>query len=118
MKKLDQKTLSDLAKNNSTKWHHLVAAGHYDPSYMFLLIEDEDEARIMAGEILPSVAYQPTTRPAAEIDNVQAICSTCQWNINWICEHPGCKPCRQRRAGGLKGLILDPTAHCPAGKWQ
>jgi hypothetical protein len=37
--------------------------------------------------------------------------------MEWICEHPGCRPCKQRVAGGLKTLIPSSYSHCAAGKW-
>lgn len=48
----------------------------------------------------------------------EAVCAACQWNVDWICEHAGCRPCKQRAAGGLKAMILKANFHCPAGKVQ
>ncbi len=44
-------------------------------------------------------------------------CGSCKWNVEWICEHPGCRPCRQRKAGGLKSALQSPYFTCPAGKF-
>lgn len=47
----------------------------------------------------------------------EAVCEACQWNVDWICEHPGCLPCRQRRAGGLCARLRQRDATCPAALW-
>ena len=59
-------------------------------------------------------------RPVAEatINRRAMICALCAWNVAWICEHSGCKPCGQRAAGGLPAKIERPHETCPAGKWQ
>ena len=56
-------------------------------------------------------------RSEEQIAAIVYICSSCQWQIEWICEHPGCRPCKQRVAGGLKALIPSSYSHCAAGKW-
>ena len=56
-------------------------------------------------------------RSEEQIAAIVYICSSCQWQIEWICEHPGCRPCKQRVAGGLKALIPSPYSRCSAGKW-
>lgn len=58
------------------------------------------------------------TRDSATVAVLEAICGACEWNIKWVCEHPGCQPCRQRQGGGLKALIGNPAYHCPAGRWM
>ena len=121
MKKISIETLRELARTNPTAWHQLIAAGRLESAPYFLAIDEAEEARILNGQSLPSQTQDPSRnslRSEAEISRLQAICLACPWNVNWICEHPGCKPCRQRRAGGLKGLISDPHARCPAGKWN
>ena len=56
-------------------------------------------------------------RSEEQIAAIVYICSSCQWQIEWICEHPGCRPCKQRVSGGLKALIPSPYSRCSAGKW-
>ena len=56
-------------------------------------------------------------RSEKQIAAIVYICSSCQWQIEWICEHPGCRPCKQRVSGGLKALIPSPYSRCSAGKW-
>ena len=56
-------------------------------------------------------------RSNEQIAAIIAICSACQWQIEWICEHPGCRPCKQRVSGGLKALIPSSYSRCAAGKW-
>ena len=45
------------------------------------------------------------------------LCTGCEWNFNWVCQHSGCKPCAQKASGGLVGKISRPHETCPAGKW-
>jgi hypothetical protein len=118
MKRISIETLRELAAKNPTAWHQLISAGQLEPDLKVLAIDEAEEARILNGQSLPVVQVKSQVRSAAEIARLQAICTACSWNINWICEHPGCKPCRQRRAGGLKSLITDPNARCPAGEWR
>ena len=46
-----------------------------------------------------------------------SICKSCEWNIDWICQHSGCLPCKQSQAGGLKAIIDNPSSRCSTGKW-
>jgi len=121
VKRISIETLRELAVKNPTAWHQLISAGQLDPDLKVLVIEESVELKILNGQSLPVIQLKneaaPPVRTSSEIDNILTICSVCQWNIGWICEHPGCRPCRQRRAGGLKSLITDPNARCPAGKW-
>ena len=52
-----------------------------------------------------------------EIECRRRVCSLCGWNINGICEHPGCLPCKQRANGGLKWKTSQPQETCPDRKW-
>jgi len=45
------------------------------------------------------------------------VCTGCDWNFNWICQHSGCKPCGQKATGGLVGKISHAHETCPEGKW-
>ena len=60
------------------------------------------------------------TRPARGMSQAEreTICGACPWNVDWICEHPGCKPCRQRKLGGLRIALDVPGFRCAAGKWH
>jgi tellurite resistance-related uncharacterized protein len=121
MKRIDIETLRQLAVKNPTAWHQLISAGQLEPNFKVLVIEESVESKILNGQSLPVIQLKseakPKVRSPSEIAHIKAICADCSWNVNWICEHPGCKPCRQRRAGGLKRLILDDGTRCPAGKW-
>jgi len=61
-------------------------------------------------------AAAPPYRPQTVAER-EAICGACPWNVDWICEHPGCKPCRQRKLGGLRIALDVPGFRCAAGKW-
>ena len=71
--------------------------------------------------IPPSVAAAPAptrTVPEDEVARRELICAACHWNQAWICEHPGCLPCKQRVAGGLRTMLKLAIYHCPAGKFK
>jgi hypothetical protein len=70
------------------------------------------------GGRLPDQAAAPAQKRVAMEDR-EAICAACQFNVDWICEHVGCRTCsgRQRNTGGLRTLLAQPGARCPAGKW-
>lgn len=59
----------------------------------------------------------PQQRPKLTLEQKTAICRDCEFNLVWICEHPGCRPCKQRRIGGLKIALDKPWFRCAAGKW-
>ena len=61
----------------------------------------------------------PTGTASVSMKERIAVCSACQWNVNWICEHPGCRPCpaRQRAVGGLSALLPMRVFRCPIGKF-
>jgi len=67
--------------------------------------------------ILPAPPITTITRLAEDVARITAICEKCDWQINWICEHSGCRPCKQRSIGGLKVVINQPYSTCPANKW-
>ena len=127
LKRINFEQLQAVATENPTAWHHLIAAGVFDPSLTFLNIDEAVEKQIFAGKPLPRPLDSPVppassaifkTRSPAEIEHIQAICAECPWNINWVCEHLGCKTCQQRRSGGLKNYFVDPKFKCPAHKWS
>jgi hypothetical protein len=118
MKRISIETLRELARANPTSWHRLIAAGKLEPGLKVLVIDEAVEVKILNGQSLPVIPIQNRVRSEAENIRLQAICLACPWNVNWICEHPGCQPCRQRRAGGLKRQLSDPAARCPAGRWN
>ena len=57
-------------------------------------------------------------RPDAETAAQQLECAVCKFNVAWICEHPGCRPCsgNQRRGGGLRFVIRLVGFHCPLAR--
>ena len=55
--------------------------------------------------------------PPADLAEKRRICAGCSWNVDWICEHPGCLPCRQRQAGGLRIALEIASFRCAARKW-
>jgi hypothetical protein len=118
MKRIALETLRTFAGKNPNAWHQLIAAGTLEPSLKVLVIEEETEAKILNGLSLPVIPVKNLARPEAEIARLESICQECPWNVNWICEHPGCQPCRQRRTGGLKAQLPDPAARCAANKWH
>jgi len=71
----------------------------------------------IAQKPMPKFLAGSAVRSEDQIAAIIAICSACQWQMEWICEHPGCRPCKQRVAGGLKTLIPSSYSHCAAGKW-
>ena len=44
----------------------------------------------------------------------------CDWNMDGLCQHPGCKTCagKQKNSGALLGYLAQPFASCPASKWN
>ena len=64
------------------------------------------------------VIRKPESRTAEQIAALEEICAVCEWNVNWICEHSGCQPCKQRAAGGLKLYLRMASFICPAGKFK
>ena len=48
----------------------------------------------------------------------RAACDGCAWNMENICQHPGCLPCRDRANGGLAWKTSRLEETCPAGKWD
>jgi hypothetical protein len=67
---------------------------------------------------LTAVPIQPAVKLAPEaVEQRTAACAGCEWNLAWICEHSGCKPCKQRADGGLRSKIERPFETCPAGLW-
>lgn len=46
--------------------------------------------------------------------------SKCEFNVDDLCQHVGCKTCpgKQRNAGALLGYLAQPYATCPANKWN
>jgi hypothetical protein len=60
-----------------------------------------------------NLVMQPAADPAA----AEKVCAGCEWNIDWVCQHVGCQPCKQVKAGGLKAMLATPGYQCPAGKW-
>ncbi len=73
-----------------------------------LIISDADYLRLTL-KYAPRVKDFKTER--------ESICRGCEWNIGWLCEHSGCRPCHQRAKGGLLEVLSHPNAHCPAAKW-
>ena len=84
----------------------VMAAGVVDGEH--LIISDADYLRL-------TLKYAPLKKDFTA--ERETICAGCEWNVNWICEHPGCQPCRQRLAGGLKRMITSPGSRCPESKW-
>ena len=117
MHKISFTSLQDLAGTKPTAWHQLLEAGKLVEGNCYLLIDPEVEAKILRGETISQMAA-PVTRGQEEINLIQDICAGCPWNIDWLCEHPGCPVCQQRAAGGLKQKLTDLTFHCPAHKWK
>ena len=121
-----------LAARQPNAWHELITAGQVDATG-HLIIEQQRELEILAAyqelalpefpllEDLPSAppnpAPAPATRQTETVATIESICGKCEWNVDWVCEHPGCQPCRQRPAGGLKAMIASAGARCPAAKW-
>lgn len=44
----------------------------------------------------------------------------CDWNMEGICQHPGCKTCpgKQKNSGALLAFTEQPFAACAANKWN
>jgi hypothetical protein len=129
---MKQISLENLARTSA--WHEAMALGQMDGGRFNLLLTDEAAATVPAlmdflieipSESLPVASIQlrsisnaaPATRSELTIAGIETICEACPWNMDWICQHPGCLPCKQRAAGGLKAIITQPGSHCPAGKW-
>ena len=48
-------------------------------------------------------------------------CLDCPWNLDWTCQHAGCKVCpgKQKQTGAdpLKHLLAEPFFKCPLKKF-
>ena len=64
------------------------------------------------------VICKPKPRTDEQIAALEAVCAECPNNVDWICQHIGCRPCKQQRAGGLKQALRSPYFRCPAGKFK
>lgn len=135
VKKISISVINDLANTNPHAWHRMLSLGTLDPTRMFLYISDDNEAKALNElnrlpdkfrRLINAHAISTTPLPEAqatrfripsEVERVKAICEKCEWNINNICEHSGCKPCKQRSVGGLSEKIRDTAFVCAAGKW-
>lgn len=49
------------------------------------------------------------------------LCHGCPWNLDWVCQHTGCKVCpgKQAKMGEepLKHLLAEPFFKCPMNKF-
>lgn len=118
LKRISFAALQMVAKENPTAWHQLIAAGTFEPNRMFLNIEAAQERAILEGKSLATERAVDRFRSPLEMARIQETCERCQWNVDWVCEHPGCLPCRQRRSGGLTAHFIDRAFQCPAKKWS
>jgi len=70
--------------------------------------------RIAAKPQLPFDAWTVAAR--------QAVCISCEWQLDWVCQNPGCKVCpgAQKREGDepLKRLVADRFFKCPLNKFK
>lgn len=59
--------------------------------------------------------------PKEEFERRFLICFNCPWNIDWACQHSGCKTCpgAQKKLGAepLKHLLATPFFKCPMKKF-
>lgn len=137
LKTIAIETIHELAKTNPHGWHRLMQLGKLDPTLRYISITPEDEEKALnevarmpeqfrelikarqSVELNNPLPPAPATtiRVQAEYLHAKAICEKCEWNINNVCEHSGCKPCRVRAGGGLIEKLKDNSFHCSAGKW-
>ena len=50
------------------------------------------------------------------VEERASTCAKCEWNFNWICQHIGCLPCKQKSEGGLKAIIATSAFKCPINR--
>lgn len=91
----------------------------------WLILEHDDLVRIEKQFMPDRVHGQniiPHGREALDhlIDSRQEVCARCEWNIEELCQHPGCAKCagQQARTGRLLAFIKIPTSRCPIKKWR
>jgi hypothetical protein len=75
----------------------------------------------------PSRLSQRASRPlppATSAFNYPAramACTSCQWNVEWVCEHIGCQTCsgaqKRLRFQPLMDFLSNPQFHCPLNKF-
>ena len=95
-------------------WHRAWAEG---VSRNGVDLEVSDDFPLTAPVYVPRLAGAIALAvPQEKVAERERVCGACEWNRNWICEHMGCLPCKQREAGGLKEAIKIDTFRCPAGK--
>ena len=87
-----------------------------------LIFADKDIERVVlrhAPERLAGKAIALATEEVRGIISGRiAACTPCAWNHDWICEHPGCLPCAQRKLPGrLKSMLERVEYQCPAGRF-
>jgi hypothetical protein len=114
-------TLQEL-RNNGCAWHQAFAVGKFMNGRLEIA---PDEWKRIAAECQAAAVKIMETAPvpiavaktAEQIERAEAHCAKCDWNRDWICEHIGCLPCKQRQAGGLRAQIRQPGTRCPALLW-
>ena len=78
----------------------------------------------MLNHLFKPLNVQPVTKPEpvpVNADERMEICAACGFNVEWVCEHSGCKVCpgkaRQLGANPLKTLLTRPQFKCPMRKF-
>ena len=95
-------------------WHRAWAEG---VSRNGVDIEVPDSFPLTAPMAMPKLAGLVAVAVTQEtIAEREKVCGACEWNRDWVCEHIGCLPCKQRKEGGLKLLAASSAFRCPAGK--
>jgi len=66
-----------------------------------------------------SLRALPVALPAASVSARMTICEQCPWQLDWVCQHPGCDVCphKQKSSAPLKALLESPAFRCPAKKF-
>ncbi len=123
MKLIPISTLRSAAETNPKIWHDALHIGKVIGGMTIELPDDfplDAPTAPAAPYIQPSNLRIPALmkRDPDEVKRIDEICAQCDWNQDWICQHPGCLPCRQHKEGGLRAVIAIAVSTCPDGKWN
>jgi len=78
----------------------------------------------MRGRRAPATPHSALRTPHLSEGGFMArfhVCHDCAWNVDWVCQHAGCKICPGKQAklgeNPLKLLLTEPFFKCPLKKF-
>jgi hypothetical protein len=114
--------LSDMRECCPERWNTVMNAGQLRGGHIVVAASLIADCKELSAEDWPPSLKQFAIIASLEIILARKrVCESCDWcnqsEPSWLCEHPGCLPCRQRAGGGLKGMIRRALSKCPMKKW-